>query len=42
MSEWKTVRLGDVCEIAAGQGAPQGDSNYCDEGTDCRHEKKCF
>ena len=33
MSEWKTVRLGDVCEIAAGQGAPQGDSNYCDEGT---------
>ena len=33
MSKWKTVRLGDVCEIAAGQGAPQGDSNYCDEGT---------
>ena len=33
MSEWKTVRLGDVCEIAAGQGAPQGDSNYCNDGT---------
>ena len=29
----KTVRLGDVCEIAAGQGAPQGESNYCDDGT---------
>ena len=33
MKEWKTVRLGDICEIAAGQGAPQGDSNYCDNGT---------
>ena len=33
MNDWKTVRLGDVCEIAAGQGAPQGDSNYCNDGT---------
>ena len=32
MNDWKTVRLGDVCEIAAGQGAPQGDSNYCNDG----------
>ena len=23
------ARLGDVCEIAAGQGAPQGENNYC-------------
>ena len=33
MNEWKTVRLSDVCEIAAGQGAPQGDSNYSNDGT---------
>ena len=24
------TRLGDVCVISAGQGAPQGDNNYCD------------
>lgn len=24
------ARLGDVCIISAGQGAPQGDNNYCD------------
>ena len=24
------ARLGDLCEIFAGQGAPQGDNNYCD------------
>ena len=23
------VKLGDICEIAAGQGAPQGSENYC-------------
>ena len=33
IENYKTVRLGDVCEIAAGQGAPQGESNYCDDGT---------
>ena len=27
------VRLGEVCEIAAGQGAPQGDAMYSDVGT---------
>ena len=29
------ARLGDICEIAAGQGAPQGENNYCscNEGT---------
>jgi len=25
--------LRDIAEIAAGQGAPQGDANYCDDGT---------
>lgn len=30
--KWKMVRLGDVCDIAAGQGAPQGDENYCKIG----------
>ena len=25
--------LRDLAEIGAGQGAPQGDSNYCDDGT---------
>ncbi len=25
--------LRDIAEIGAGQGAPQGDSNYCDDGT---------
>lgn len=24
------ARLGDICVISAGQGAPQGDNNYCD------------
>ena len=27
------IKLGDICDISAGQGAPQGDSNYCDNGT---------
>ena len=27
------AKLGDICDVAAGQGAPQGDSNYCDNGT---------
>lgn len=26
------ARLGDIAEISAGQSAPQGDSNYCQEG----------
>jgi len=30
--KWERVRLGDVCDIAAGQGAPQGDENYCKIG----------
>lgn len=31
----KKVKLGDICEISAGQGAPQGAENYCtcNEGT---------
>ena len=27
------IKLGAICDISAGQGAPQGDSNYCDNGT---------
>ena len=27
------AKLGDICDVSAGQGAPQGDSNYCDNGT---------
>lgn len=33
MSKWEMVRLGDICNVAAGQGAPQGDDKYCKEGT---------
>lgn len=33
MSKWKTVKLGDVCKVSAGQGAPQGSGNYAESGT---------
>lgn len=33
MGKWPLVRLGDVCEIGAGQGAPQGVDKYCRQGT---------
>lgn len=29
---WEIKKLGEVCEVAAGQGAPQGDANYCKNG----------
>jgi len=32
MSKWEMVRLGDVCEVSAGQGAPQNTKDYSDEG----------
>ena len=33
MGKWPLVRLGAVCEIGAGQGAPQGVDKYCRQGT---------
>ncbi len=30
---WEYKKLGEVCNVYAGQGAPQGDSNYSDVGT---------
>ena len=30
---WEIKTLGEVCDISAGQGAPQGEENYCLEGT---------
>ena len=30
---WKYKKLGEVANITAGQGAPQGDDKYCDSGT---------
>lgn len=30
---WKIKKLGEVCSVAAGQSAPQGDANYCTNGT---------
>lgn len=30
---WEIKKLGDVCDVAAGQGAPQGEANYCLDGT---------
>ena len=30
---WVYKKLGEVATVAAGQGAPQGDSNYCENGT---------
>ena len=32
MGKWEMVRLGDVAEISAGQGAPQGDHYYSNNG----------
>ena len=29
---WEIKKLGEVCSVAAGQGAPQGDANYCLDG----------
>ena len=29
---WEYKKLGEVADVAAGQGAPQGDSNYCSDG----------
>lgn len=31
--DWTYKKLGDVASVAAGQGAPQGDSNYSEIGT---------
>lgn len=31
--KWEKVRLGEIASISAGQGAPQGEHNYCDNGT---------
>lgn len=31
--DWEYKKLGEVCTVSAGQGAPQGDQNYCDDGT---------
>lgn len=33
MSKWKIVKLEDIAQVAAGQGAPQGEDKYCDNGT---------
>ncbi len=30
---WQIKKLSEICEIYAGQGAPQGDENYCTQGT---------
>ena len=30
---WEYKKLGDVAVVSAGQGAPQGDECYCDDGT---------
>ena len=30
---WKIMKLGEVCDIYAGQSAPQGDENYSSQGT---------
>ena len=29
---WEYKKLGDVCQVSAGQGAPQGEENYSDVG----------
>ena len=29
---WTYKKLGEICEISAGQGAPQGEDKYCDDG----------
>ena len=30
---WINKKLCDVCQVSAGQGAPQGEDNYSDVGT---------
>ncbi|MCI6460765.1 MAG: restriction endonuclease subunit S [Prevotella sp.] len=30
---WEYKKLGEVCQVSAGQGAPQGEDNYSDVGT---------
>ena len=30
---WEIKKIGEVCLVAAGQGAPQGENNYSNEGT---------
>ena len=30
---WEYKKLGDICQVSAGQGAPQGEDNYSDVGT---------
>ena len=30
--EWTYKKLGEVADISAGQGAPQGENNYCSDG----------
>ncbi len=29
---WTLKKLGKVCDVSAGQGAPQGEENYCEDG----------
>ena len=29
---WTYKKLGEVCTVSAGQGAPQGKENYCEDG----------
>ena len=31
--DWEYKKLGEVCEVSAGQGAPQGEQSYCENGT---------
>lgn len=29
---WTYKKLGEICDVSAGQGAPQGEDNYCEDG----------
>lgn len=31
--DWEYKKIGEVCEVSAGQGAPQGEQSYCENGT---------
>lgn len=31
--DWEYKKLGEVCDVSAGQGAPQGEQSYCENGT---------
>lgn len=31
--DWEYKKLGEVCDVSAGQGAPQGEQSYCEKGT---------